>query len=367
MSGHPAAPSPNGHPGRRRALVAGAAGFIGSHLVARLLGEGWDVVGIDNFLTGDRSNLERFADHPRFTFHEHDVVEPLEEPGRLDWLLHFASPASPPRYLAHPIHTLRSNAEGTFQLLQLARRKRAAFLLASTSEVYGDSHEHPQRESYWGHVNPVGPRSVYDEGKRYAEAMALAYHRAHEVPVRVIRIFNTYGPRMRVDDGRVVVNFILQALTGRPLTIYGDGSQTRSFQYVDDLVEGVRRMMQGACTGPVNLGNPVEHSVLELARMVRRLTGAAVPIVHGPLPVDDPRLRRPDITLASRLLGWAPRVPVEEGLRRTIAWFRQVLAAGGDPRAASDVDGVDAAGPIEVARLAHAGGRDRNAWRSPAP
>ena len=335
---------------RPRVVVAGAAGFIGSHLVERLLADGHHVIGVDNFLTGSWRNLTPFLDHPRFGFVVHDVIEPLQLKGPLDWVLHFASPASPSRYSAHPIHTLRSNAEGTHQLLQLARAHRAKLLLASTSEVYGDPHEHPQREEYWGHVNPIGPRSVYDEGKRYAEAMVSAFHRAHGLPVRIIRIFNTYGPRMQPDDGRVVVNFILQAMAGQPLTVYGDGHQTRSFQYVDDLVEGVVRTMHADCTGPINLGNPEEHSVLDLARRIRRLIGTDVPIVHRPLPCDDPHRRRPDIALALRLLGWWPRVGIDEGLQRTIASFRAERAVSeGTPASPAPDASLVAVSPVPEA------------------
>src|SRR5438105_9309595 len=323
-------PARTRHAGRPwRVLVTGAAGFIGSHLTERLLAEGHRVVGVDNLLTGRWRNLDAFLDHPRFSFRVHDVVRPLRLRGPLDWVLHFASPASPPKYLAYPVHTLRSNAEGSYHLLELARARGAGLLLASTSEVYGDPHEHPQREAYWGHVNPVGPRSVYDEGKRYAEALVTGFHRRHGLPVRIVRIFNTYGPRMQPDDGRVVVNFILQALAGRPITIYGDGSQTRSFQYVDDLVDGVLRTLRADCIGPMNLGNPEEHTVLELAQLVREMVGTHVAIVNRPLPPDDPRQRRPDISLAARALGWRPAVPVEEGLRRTIEYFRTELAVDG--------------------------------------
>lgn len=309
-----------------RVLLTGAAGFLGSHLAERLLREGHEVVGVDNLSTGSRWNLEVLFAYPRFRFLQADVSRPLEGlEGPLDWVMHFASTASPPRYLERPLDTLRVNAEGTRHLLDLALEKGARFFLASTSEIYGDPLVHPQPESYWGNVNPVGLRAVYDEGKRYAEALTLAYHRAKGVPVRVVRIFNTYGPRMDPEDGRVVSNFIVQALKGKPLTVYGDGSQTRSFCYVDDLIEGIRRLMEVDYPYPVNLGNPEEYRVLDLAKLVKELTGSPSPIVFQPLPEDDPKQRRPDITLAKRLLGWEPRVPVREGLERTIAHFREVV------------------------------------------
>lgn len=307
-----------------RILVTGAAGFIGSHLVDRLLAEGHEVIGVDNFSTGRRENLAHLADHPRFTLVEHDVVEPLDVTRSLDWVMHFASPASPPKYLARPVETLRVNSEGTYRLLELARQKGAKFFLASTSEVYGDPQVHPQPESYWGHVNPVGPRAVYDEAKRYAEALTMSYHRAHGLAVRIVRIFNTYGPRMDPKDGRVVTNFIRQALTGEPLTVHGDGSQTRSFCYIDDLIEGIVRLMRVDYSGPVNLGNPEEYTVLELARVIKELTGSSSQIVFEPLPEDDPKQRRPDISLARRLLDWEPRVPMREGLRRMLGYLVEV-------------------------------------------
>jgi dTDP-glucose 4,6-dehydratase len=308
-----------------RILVTGAAGFLGSHLAERLLKEGLEVLGVDNLSTGQTRNIERLLQYPGFTFQQADVGQPLAVEGSLDWVLHFASPASPPRYLKLPVETLLVNAEGSRHLLDLARAKEAAFFLASTSEVYGDPLIHPQPETYWGNVNPTGPRSIYDEAKRYAEALILAYHRTYGVPVRVVRIFNTYGPAMDPGDGRVVSNFIVQALKGEPLTVYGDGSQTRSFCYVDDLIEGIRRLMEVDYPYPVNLGNPEEYTVLELAQLVKELTGSGSPIVFRPLPEDDPKQRRPDITLAKRLLGWEPRVPVREGLERTVAYFKQQL------------------------------------------
>jgi nucleoside-diphosphate-sugar epimerase len=308
-----------------RVLLTGAAGFLGSHLAERLLKEGCEVIGVDNLSTGQRRNLDRLLAHPGFHFLQADVTRPLEVEGPLDWVLHFASPASPPRYLKLPIATLLVNAEGTRHLLDLALRKGARFFLASTSEVYGDPLVHPQPESYWGNVNPIGPRSIYDEGKRYAEALTTAYHRAYGVPVRIVRIFNSYGPFMDPEDGRVVSNFIVQALRGEPLTVFGDGSQTRSFCYVDDLIEGIRRLMEVEYPYPVNLGNPEEYRVLELAQLVKELTGSPSPITFLPLPEDDPKQRRPDITLARKLLSWEPKVPVREGLSRTIAYFKELL------------------------------------------
>jgi dTDP-glucose 4,6-dehydratase len=308
-----------------RVLLTGAAGFLGSHLAERLLKEGCEVIGVDNLSTGQRRNLDRLLAHPGFHFLQADVTRPLEVEGPLDWVLHFASPASPPRYQKLPIATLLVNAEGTRHLLDLALRKGARFFLASTSEVYGDPLVHPQPETYWGNVNPIGPRSIYDEGKRYAEALTTAYHRAYGLPVRIVRIFNSYGPFMDPEDGRVVSNFIVQALKGEPLTVFGDGSQTRSFCYVDDLIEGIRRLMEVDYPYPVNLGNPEEYRVLELAQLVKELTGSSSPITFLPLPEDDPRQRRPDITLARELLSWEPEVPVREGLLRTIAYFREVL------------------------------------------
>lgn len=311
-----------------RVLLTGAAGFLGSHLAERLLKEGCEVIGVDNLSTGQRRNLDRLVAYPGFRFLQADVTRPLEVEGPLDWVLHFASPASPPRYLKLPIPTLLVNAEGTRHLLDLALKKGARFFLASTSEVYGDPLVHPQPESYWGNVNPVGPRAVYDEGKRYAEALVTAYHAHFGLPVRIVRIFNTYGPYMDPEDGRVVTNFITQALKGEPLTVYGDGSQTRSFCYIDDLVEGIVRLMEVDYAGPVNLGNPEEYTVLELARLVKEITHSPSEIVFKPLPQDDPKQRRPDISLAKRLLGWEPRVPVREGLLRTITYFREVVAQG---------------------------------------
>jgi nucleoside-diphosphate-sugar epimerase len=308
-----------------RILLTGAAGFIGSHLTERFLASGHSVIAIDNFSTGRRVNFAGFRAHPEFTFIEHDVVEPLDVDGGLDWVMHFASPASPPKYLNLPLQTLRVNSEGTYQLLELTQRKNARFFMASTSEIYGDPAEHPQPENYWGNVNTVGPRSIYDEGKRYAETMTMAYHCAHRLSVRIIRIFNTFGPRMDPQDGRVITNFIVQALRGKELTIYGNGTQTRSFQYIDDLVEGIFRLLEVEYCGPVNLGNPEEFTMLELACLVKELTGSVAPIVYCPLPQDDPKQRRPDISKAQSVLGWNPTVSVRDGLIRTIEHFRREL------------------------------------------
>lgn len=306
----------------QRVLVAGGAGFIGSHLVDRLLADGFQVIAVDNLVTGSLGNLAHVQD-PAFTFLQHDVCEPLDIDGPLDWVLNLASPASPIDYLKLPLETLKVGALGSLSLLELARKKGAKYLFASTSEVYGDPLVHPQAETYWGNVNPIGPRSVYDEAKRYGEAVTMTYLREHGVDTRIVRIFNTYGPRNRVDDGRVVPSFINQALRGEPLTVFGDGSQTRSFQYVSDLVEGIRRLMESAVTEPVNIGNPTELTVLEFARLILKLTGSPSSIEYRPLPQDDPKVRRPDITRAKTLLGWEPRVPVETGLLETIRWYRE--------------------------------------------
>ncbi len=308
-----------------RILVAGAAGFIGSHLCDRLLEEGHEVLGADNYITGASHNLTHLESHPRFRLIHHDITEPLAVDGPLDVIFNLASPASPKDYLSHPIETLRTGAEGSRHLLDLACRKQARYLLASTSECYGDPQEHPQKETYWGHVNPVGPRSCYDEAKRFAEAITMAYHRQHGLSTRIARIFNTYGPRMQLDDGRIVPNFVRQALRGEPITVYGDGSQTRSFCYVDDLVEGLVRLSRSDEPLPVNLGNPEEMTVLEFARLIRQFAGSRSEIRFEPLPEDDPQRRRPDITRARLLLGWEPRVGLEEGLRRTIEWFARRL------------------------------------------
>ncbi|MGH9150441.1 MAG: UDP-glucuronic acid decarboxylase family protein [Acidimicrobiales bacterium] len=305
----------------RRVVVTGGAGFLGSHLCRRLLAGGDAVVAVDNLVTGTKENLVDLFGQPGFSFQHHDVSTHVHVSGRVDAVLHLASPASPKDYLVLPIQTLKVGALGTHNLLGLARDKGARFLLASTSEVYGDPKVHPQTEDYWGHVNPVGPRGVYDEAKRFAEAMTMAYHRSHGVDVRIVRIFNCFGPQMRPADGRAVSNFIVQAVAGEPLTIYGDGSQTRSFCYVDDMIEGFMRLLDSDYIGPVNIGNPQERTILDLARLVLEVTGSASPLVFEPLPVDDPVQRRPDISLARRLLGWEPAVPLVEGLRRTAEWF----------------------------------------------
>jgi dTDP-glucose 4,6-dehydratase len=280
---------------------------------------------VDNLLTGRMENIEHLFSNKRFIFIRQDVSNYLHVPGKLDLVMHFASPASPDDYHRWPIPTLKVGALGTHKALGLAKDKKAAFCLASTSEVYGDPLVSPQPESYWGNVNPIGPRGVYDEAKRFAEAMTMAYHRAHRIPVRIVRIFNTYGPRMRVNDGRAVPNFITQALKGKPITVYGKGTQTRSLTYVDDLVEGIMRLVKSKQTGPMNIGNPREMTLMEIARLVKTLTRSSSPIVHMPLPVDDPKVRRPDITLARKTLKWAPTVPAEEGLAKTIGYFRTVL------------------------------------------
>ena len=310
-----------------RILITGAAGFLGSHLSDRLLAEGHQVIGMDNLITGNPQNLAHLAGEARWQFVRHDVTKFISVEGPLDGVLHFASPASPIDYLELPIQTLKVGSLGTHNALGLALAKGARFLLASTSEVYGDPLAHPQAESYWGNVNPVGPRGVYDEAKRFGEAMTMAYHRYHGVDTRIIRIFNTYGPRMRPRDGRVVSNFIVQALRGEPLTVYGDGQQTRSFCYVDDLIEGIYRAFMRGTADPVNLGNPDEFTVLQLAELVLRLTGASGPIERKPLPVDDPRVRQPDIGLARRVLDWTPQVALADGLTRTIPYFRERLEA----------------------------------------
>ncbi len=308
-----------------RVLITGAAGFLGSHLVDRFIAEGYDVVGMDNFITGSPDNIAHLLGNPKFSFAKHDVTTFMYVAGPLDGVLHFASPASPIDYLELPIQTLKVGSLGTHTALGLAKAKGARFLLASTSEVYGDPQVHPQTEDYWGHVNPVGPRGVYDEAKRFAEAMTMAYHRTHEVDTRIARIFNTYGPRMRARDGRVVSNFIVQALKGESLTIYGDGSQTRSFCYASDLVEGILRLFERGDADPVNVGNPVEFTVRELAELILKLTGSTSRLIERPLPTDDPKVRRPDISRAQGLLDWAPQISLEQGLTKTISHFRTQL------------------------------------------
>jgi dTDP-glucose 4,6-dehydratase len=308
-------------------LVSGAAGFIGSHLCDRLVADGHSVVGMDNLITGSRRNLAHLAGQSRFRFVEYDVTRPLELAGRFDHVWHLASLASPKEYLAHPIETLESGSTGTRNMLEIARRDGARFLVTSTSECYGDPLEHPQVETYWGNVNPVGMRSCYDESKRYAEAMTMAYHRTHGVRTNIARIFNTYGPRMALKDGRVVPAFLDQALHGQPLTIFGDGTQTRSFCYVSDMVDGLVRLASSDERYPVNLGNPVELTMLEFAERIRQLMGSKLPIVFEPLPDDDPKKRRPDITKAKRVLGWEPKVNLANGLGETVEYFKALAPA----------------------------------------
>jgi dTDP-glucose 4,6-dehydratase len=308
-----------------RVVITGGAGFIGSHLCERYLRDGHAVVCVDNFITGRLENIQPLLGHPAFELIQHDVSQPLQVPGPVDLVLHFASPASPVDYLKYPIQTLKVGSLGTHNTLGLAKAKGAAYLLASTSEVYGDPEEHPQRESYWGHVNPIGLRGVYDEAKRFAEAMTMAYHRTHGLKTHIARIFNTYGPRMRLDDGRALPNFMGQALRKEPLTIYGDGTQTRSFCYIDDLVEGIVRLARTGYPEPVNLGNPNEVTIRQFAEEILQLSGSTSGLVFQPLPQDDPRVRRPDITRAKELLGWSPQVERQEGLRRTLEYFRRLV------------------------------------------
>ena len=312
-----------------KVLITGAAGFLGSHLTDRFLADGHSVIGVDNFITGHPDNIAHLAGNSRFSLMRHNISNYTAVDGPLDGVLHFASPASPIDYLEHPIQTLKVGSLGTHNALGIALAKKARFFLASTSEVYGDPLVHPQPESYWGNVNPIGPRGVYDEAKRFAEAMTMAYHRFHGVDTRIVRIFNTYGPRMRPRDGRVVSNFIVQALNNEPLTIYGDGSQTRSFCFMDDEIDGIYRLFNNGDSAPTNIGNPVEYTVKQLAEIVVELTGTASPIVYKPLPEDDPKVRQPDITRARAMLGWEPKVDVREGVRRTIAFFRTLV---GSPR-----------------------------------
>ena len=308
-----------------RYLITGGAGFIGSHLCESFLKKGHEVICMDNFSTGAKENIASFARNPRFRFMDHNVSRYIEVREPLDYVLHFASPASPVDYLELPIPTLKVGSLGTHNALGLAKAKNAAFLLASTSEVYGDPLIRPQHEEYWGNVNPVGPRGVYDEAKRFAEAMTMAYHRYHDLNTRIARIFNTYGPRMRMQDGRVVPNFITQALKGEPLTVYGEGEQTRSFQYIDDLVEGIHRLLESEEHFPVNIGNPYEMTVLQFAKKILDLTGSRSSIVYKPLPQDDPQVRQPDITKAKKILAWEPQVKLEDGLQKTIEYFRARL------------------------------------------
>ncbi|MCG8455753.1 MAG: SDR family oxidoreductase [Holophagales bacterium] len=312
------------------ALVTGGAGFLGSHLCEKLLAEGHRVICVDNFVTGRHGNLEHLLDREELHLLEHDVTRPFYVAENLDYVLHFASPASPIDYLELPIQTLKVGSLGTHNALGIAKAKGARLLLASTSEVYGDPLIHPQPETYWGNVNPVGPRGVYDEAKRFAEAMVMAYHRVHGVETRIVRIFNTYGPRMRPNDGRVVPAFIQQALTGKPLTVFGDGSQTRSFCYVDDLIEGIYRLLMSDRREPTNIGNPHEMTILEFGQRILELTGSRSTIEHKPLPVDDPKTRQPDISMAKEHLDWQPRVPLDHGLAATIDYFRDVLRSRGE-------------------------------------
>jgi dTDP-glucose 4,6-dehydratase len=312
--------------GEKRVVILGAAGFIGSHLSDRFLAEGWAVLGVDNLITGTLRNLRHLEANARFSFVEADICDGFDwVEGPVNAVLDFASPASPIDYLERPFETLKVGSVGVEKALDLARAKGATFLMASTSEVYGDPLEHPQKESYWGNVNPVGPRAVYDEAKRFAEAITMAYRRYRQVDTRIARIFNTYGPRMRLDDGRVVPTLVAQALRGEPLTVFGDGSQTRSFCYVEDNVDGMWRLLHSREPDPVNIGNPHEMTILQFAQSVQRLCGKDVPIVHRPLPQDDPRVRQPDITRARTLLGWEPKVGFDEGMRRSIEWFRQQI------------------------------------------
>lgn len=351
----------NASPGRSAddspvALVTGGAGFLGSHLCDRLLAEGYRVLCLDNLLTGRHENIRHLARHPRFKFVECDVTKPIDLQAaaldsrgrRVDYVLHLASPASPKDYARHPIHTLKLGALGTYHTLGVAKNQGSVFLLASTSEVYGDPEVSPQPETYWGNVNPIGPRSVYDEAKRFAEAITMAYHREHGVRVRVARIFNTYGERMRIDDGRALPNFMLQALDHRPLTVYGDGRQTRSLCYVSDLIDGLYRLLVSSETGPINIGNPEEITMLDLAREIVELTGSTSPIAFEPLPSDDPKQRCPDISLATSRLGWNPKVHRREGIERVIPYFRTEVARLSGPSAPGSPGG--ARSPAAVAK-----------------
>jgi dTDP-glucose 4,6-dehydratase len=310
-----------------RVVITGAAGFIGSHLCDSLLDDGHSVIGIDNLLTGDMANIAHLTGRD-FVFVKHDVTNYIHVDGPVDYVLHWASPASPIDYLELPIPTLKVGALGTHKALGLAKAKQATFVIASTSEVYGDPLEHPQKETYWGNVNPIGPRGVYDEAKRFAEAMTFAYHRYHGLDTRIVRIFNTYGPRMRINDGRAVPTFIAQALRGEDVTIFGSGSQTRSFCYISDLVAGIRKLMASSTTDPVNIGNPHEMSIEEMAKLVIKMTGSKSRVVFKPLPTDDPKVRRPDITRARTILGWEPKVALDEGLTSTIEYFRKKMGTG---------------------------------------
>lgn len=309
-----------------RAVVTGGAGFLGSHLCDHLLAVGWEVLALDNLITGDEDNLGHLGRNPKFRFERKDVTESIRIEGEVGYVFHLASPASPPDYLRFPVETLKVGSIATMNTLELAEAKGAKFLLASTSECYGDPDVSPQSESYWGRVNPVGPRSVYDEAKRFAEAITMAYHRHHGLDTHIVRIFNTYGPRMRLNDGRALPNFVFQALSGQPITVYGDGKQTRSFCYVSDLIEGIYRLSQSDEHFPTNIGNPTELTIYEFAERIRSYFPNALPIVHEPLPEDDPKQRRPDITKAKRLLGWEPKVSLEEGLKYTLDYFKEKFA-----------------------------------------
>lgn len=306
-----------------RAVITGGAGFLGSHLCDAMIAQGWQIVCVDNFITGDKENIQHLEKDPRFQFVQHDVSESLEIEPPIDAVMHFASPASPDDYLKFPIETLKVGSLATFNALELARKDQARFLMASTSECYGDPEVSPQPETYWGRVNSVGPRSVYDEAKRFSEAVTMAYHRKYGVDTRIVRIFNTYGPRMRLNDGRALPNFLFQALSGQPLTIYGDGRQTRSFCYVSDLIEGILRLLNSNEHLPVNIGNPHEITILEFAERIRAITGNRIDLIYRPLPQDDPKRRQPDITKAKQLLNWEPRVSLEEGLNLTLAYFQR--------------------------------------------
>ena len=308
-----------------RAVVTGGAGFLGSHLCDALLAEGWNVVAVDNLLTGRRANIAHLQNESRFAFVEKDICEPFDV-GRVDYVFHFASPASPVDYMVHGIPTLKVGSLGTFHALEVARRYSARYFVSSTSECYGDPLEHPQKETYWGHVNPIGPRSVYDEAKRFAEAVTMAYHRYHKVDTRIVRIFNTYGPRLQLNDGRVVSNFMKQALRGEPLTVYGDGRQTRSFCYVSDEIDGFLRLSKSDEHLPVNIGNPNEFTIMECAQLVLKVTGSKSQIRYEPLPQDDPKQRRPDITKARQLLQWEPKIDLETGLRKSLDYFQKAVA-----------------------------------------
>lgn len=311
---------------RKNILITGGGGFIGSHLCELFLEKGYFVTALDNFLTGDRRNIEHLKNHSNFRLFEHDIVKDIQYPDPLDYILHFASPASPLDYLKLPIQTLKIGSYGTHHALGLAKEKKATFLIASTSEVYGDPLEHPQKETYWGNVNPIGPRGVYDEAKRFGEALTMAYHRAHGMNTKIVRIFNTYGPRMRLQDGRAIPAFFTQSLKGENVTVFGDGHQTRSLCYVTDLVAGIDKLLHSNLNEPVNMGNPNELSMMQLAERIVALAGSKSKIILEPLPVDDPKVRKPDITVAKSKLGWEPRVPLEEGLKKTLDYFRSRIA-----------------------------------------